>query len=205
MSTLQVANVFFESTQNNAIQYTGSNTVLLKTAGVTRITANSTGIFGAPSTTANSVVFLDSAGKLPAVDGSALTNIASNTDIWTGTSNTVFITPFAMMKALGEVSLTDAANVNIDFVNGINFNVTLAGNRLLVINTVSSSIVGRSGYIKVIQDATGSRTMTFTDTKISTINGENPILSTGANAVDFLSYTIANTTSIVMSLMRNLL
>jgi len=42
MSTLQVANVWLESTGNNRIQYTGSNTVAIVIAGANVITANST-------------------------------------------------------------------------------------------------------------------------------------------------------------------
>ena len=129
---------------------------------------------------------------------------AVNTDIWTGTSTTAYVTPASMMLAMGEVTLTDAANVAIDFTTGLNFKVTLAGNRTFVLTAPTSAIVGRSGYIKVVQDATGSRTMAFTDSKIFTINGESPILSTGANATDFIAYTIANTSAVIFSLMRNL-
>lgn len=42
MSTLQVANLHFESTGNNRIQYTGSNTFTLVAGGTTVLTANST-------------------------------------------------------------------------------------------------------------------------------------------------------------------
>ena len=42
MSTLQVANLHFESTGNNRIQYTGSNSYNIVAGGTTVITANST-------------------------------------------------------------------------------------------------------------------------------------------------------------------
>lgn len=45
MSTIQVANVHFESTANNRIQYSGSNTVTLYAGGVAVLTANSTSTF----------------------------------------------------------------------------------------------------------------------------------------------------------------
>lgn len=44
MSTLQVANVHLESTGNNRIQYMGSNTLNLYTAGTARATINASGI-----------------------------------------------------------------------------------------------------------------------------------------------------------------
>lgn len=209
MSTIQAANLNFESTQNNVIQYTGSNTTIWRAAGIIRITANATGIFGAPSSTANSIVFLDNSGKLPALDGSQLTGVASpityssNSDIWTATSANTLINPVTMMGALGEVALTDAANVNVDFSVGINFGVTLGGNRTLVIATIPAAVVGRSGYIRVTQDGTGSRTLATTDSKILTINGEPPIFTTTASAVDYITYTIVSTTGVLMSVMRN--
>ena len=42
MSTLQVANLWFESTANNRFQYTGSNTFAIVAAGANVITVNST-------------------------------------------------------------------------------------------------------------------------------------------------------------------
>lgn len=84
MSTLSVttdisANLAFESTGNNTIALTSSNTVTLKAGGATSFIANGSGVFGAPITTANSVVFLNNASKLPAVDGSLLTNLTLRT------------------------------------------------------------------------------------------------------------------------------
>jgi len=46
MSTLQVANIFFESTANNRFQYIGSNTVTVSTAGVERMRIDSSGNVG---------------------------------------------------------------------------------------------------------------------------------------------------------------
>lgn len=42
MSTLQVANVWFESTANTRIQYMGSNTIAVVSAGSNALTVNST-------------------------------------------------------------------------------------------------------------------------------------------------------------------
>lgn len=58
MSTIQVANVVFESTSNNRIQYTGSNTTVLYSGGVHAITLAPTLVtvntaFSTPSLTVN--------------------------------------------------------------------------------------------------------------------------------------------------------
>jgi hypothetical protein len=53
MSTLQVANVWLETTANNRVQYAGSNTYNFYAGGIQVVTVNSAGmyIFGrAPST-----------------------------------------------------------------------------------------------------------------------------------------------------------
>ena len=58
MSTVQVANIHFESTANNRIQY-GTNTVLFYAGGANIITANSTGMSLANSSaTANGYTWL---------------------------------------------------------------------------------------------------------------------------------------------------
>jgi hypothetical protein len=44
MSTLQVANVWFESTSNNRIQYAGSNSYVLVAGGANTFTVNATGV-----------------------------------------------------------------------------------------------------------------------------------------------------------------
>jgi hypothetical protein len=59
--------------------------------------------------------------------------------------------------------------------------------------------VGQRGRIRVIQDATGSRTMSFgTDYEFTA--GVSPVLSTGANAQDILYYDIIAAGRVFVSL-----
>lgn len=87
------------------------------------------------------------------------------------------------------VALTDGATIALDWTSGVNFTVTLAGNR-----TLSNPTNGEPGTwrtIAVTQDATGSRTLAFgTDYKFP--GGTAPTLTTTANAVDFLSIYCAS-------------
>lgn len=62
-------------------------------------------------------------------------------------------------EASQSVGLTDAATIALDLSTGINFKVTLAGNRTLANPT--NKISGKSGMIKVVQDATANRTLAF--------------------------------------------
>ena len=86
-------------------------------------------------------------------------------------------------------SLSDGSTITIDFTSGIHHSVTLGGNRTLGNPSNEGSAVGQSGSIFIIQDGTGSRTLSFhSDYKFA--GGTAPTLSTAANAVDRLDYII---------------
>ena len=70
--------------------------------------------------------------------------------------------------------------------------MTIGGNRVLL---MTNPTVGQTGYIYVIQDGTGSRTLTYpTQWKYS--GGTAPTLTTDANAVDVLVYNVRSATLI---------
>ena len=85
-------------------------------------------------------------------------------------------------------SLTDGSSITVDFASASHFTVTLGGNRTIT-NTNTSSAVGSSGSIFIIQDGTGSRTASF-QSYYKFPGGTAPTLSTTANAVDRLDYVI---------------
>ena len=90
-------------------------------------------------------------------------------------------------------TLTDAATITPDFGANQNFTVTLAGNRTLANPT--NIVVGQTGSIFVVQDATGSRTLSF-GTYYDFTGGTAPTLSSGAAAVDRIDYIVRTATSI---------
>ena len=61
--------------------------------------------------------------------------------------------------------------------------------------------VGRTGFILIIQDATGSRTITW-GANWDFAGGTVPALSTPANSVDVLYYVVRSATSIFASLSK---
>jgi len=90
------------------------------------------------------------------------------------------------------VSLTDGANIAVDFNTGQNFAVQLAGNR--TIDNPTNCVPGQTGSIFVIQDGTGSRTLSF-GTNYKFPGGTAPTLSTGASAcdrIDYITFTSSN-------------
>ena len=90
------------------------------------------------------------------------------------------------------VSLTDGANIAVDFNTGQNFAVQLAGNR--TIDNPTNCVPGQTGSIFVIQDGTGSRTLSF-GANYKFPGGTAPTLSTGASAcdrIDYITFTSSN-------------
>ena len=83
------------------------------------------------------------------------------------------------------VSLTDATSVVVNMALGNNFALTLAGNRTL--SAPTGVTPGQTGHIYLVQDGTGSRTLSFA-TAYTFVSGTAPTLSTAANAVDLLVY-----------------
>ena len=90
-------------------------------------------------------------------------------------------------------TLTDAATITPDFGANQNFTVTLGGNRTLANPT--NVVVGQTGSIFLVQDGTGSRTLSF-GTQYDFAGGTAPTISTTAAAVDRIDYIVRTATSI---------
>ena len=90
------------------------------------------------------------------------------------------------------VSLTDGASIAINFNDGQNFAVQLTDNRTL--ENPTNCVPGQTGSIFVIQDGTGSRTLSF-GANYKFPGGTAPTLSTGASAcdrIDYITFTSSN-------------
>ena len=90
-------------------------------------------------------------------------------------------------------TLTDGATITPDFAASNHFTVTLGGNRTLANPT--NLTAGQSGVIFVLQDGTGSRTLSY-GSSWDFAGGNAPTLSTAASSVDLLAYVVRTTTSI---------
>ena len=96
-------------------------------------------------------------------------------------------------------TLTYTASYTPDFNQFLNGTMTLTGN--LTLNNPTNQKVGQSGMIVLVQDSTGSRTITFGSAwKFPT--GMSKVLSTAANSVDVLFYTVRASGFIVCSLQK---
>ena len=86
-----------------------------------------------------------------------------------------------------------AANVALDFANAQMFAITLGTNSNL--NRPSNLTAGQSGTIFVVQDGTGSRTLSYSSV-FDFVGGTAPTLTTTASAVDRIDYVVRTTSSI---------
>lgn len=75
---------------------------------------------------------------------------------------------------------SDGATITFDMTSSSNHEVTLGNNRTLAVSNVS---IGQIFTIKLIQDATGSRTVTWFS-GISWAGGSAPVLTTTASKAD---------------------
>lgn len=139
-------------------------------------------------------------GPLASTSNAGVVELATVAEILANSADRALMTN-AVWSAGALTSLTDAATIAVDMSLGLNFTVTLGANRTL--GAPTNTKVGQSGFIRIIQDATGSRTLAYhADWKFA--GGTDPTLSTAANAIDLLYYTVIATNFIHGSLIKGL-
>ncbi|WP_419827654.1 hypothetical protein [Sphingomonas sp.] len=123
---------------------------------------------------------------------------ATAAQLLAGASDLVALTPAALFAASAPVALADAATVTPDLGVGLNFSLTLGGNRTLA--TPANAKPGQSGVIVLTQDATGNRSLAYGSAwKFA---GGAPALTAAAGAVDALSYFVVTPTLILCTVAR---
>ena len=144
------------------------------------ISSNYTLTLPAADGTANQVLKTDGSGALGFASYLLLSETTNGQTVTGGVRSNI-------------VTLTDAANIAYDMDDGNNATVTLGGNRTL--DNPSNTTVGQSGSIFIVQDGTGSRTLSF-GSAFDFAGGTAPTLTTAANAVDRLDFVVRTTSSI---------
>ena len=90
-------------------------------------------------------------------------------------------------------TLTDAASIAVSMNTGNNFLVTLGGNRTLA--APSNATTGQTGSIYVVQDGTGSRTLSY-NTVWKFQGGSVPVATTTTAGVDLIAYNVRSASTI---------
>jgi hypothetical protein len=186
---------------------TASDAVVLRVAGQTHGVTVPSGGVGYFFTNGTSVNTLNAAGfsAITTTEGDARYATLSTAQTITGAktfTSTVTITGAVAFTSavnvsgpvnVNTVTLTDAASIVPSFDAGNTFVVTLGGNRTLAAPT--SANIGQSGSIRVIQDATGGRTLSY-NSAYQFVSGSAPVMDTSAGAQSILVFSCRSATTI---------
>ena len=186
---------------------TASDAVVLRVAGQTHGVTVPTGGVGYFFTNGTSVNTLNASGfsAITTTQADARYATLSTAQTITGAktfTSTVTITGGVAFTSVVNVSgpvnvntvtLTDAASIALSFDAGNTFVVTLGGNRTLAAPT--SANIGQSGSIRVIQDSTGGRTLSY-NSAYQFVSGSAPVMDTSAGAQSILVFSCSSATTI---------
>ena len=186
---------------------TASDAIVLRVAGQTHGVTVPNGGTGYFFTNGTSVNTLNAAGfsALTTTQGDAryatlattqtITGAKTFTSAVTMTGNATFTGSVQVSTAVNvnTVTLTDAASITSSFDAGNTFVVTLGGNRTLAAPT--SAGIGQTGSIRVIQDATGGRTLSY-NSAWQFVSASAPTMDTSAGAQSILVFSCRSATTI---------
>lgn len=121
-------------------------------------------------------------------------------DVRTGTDNSKFLTSKVLFDAAAMVSVAYSSTITLDLTTGLNFEIAALTGNLTLANPSAGITAGRSGSIGLLQDGTGSRTLTLGS--YWKCAGGAPTLSTAAGTQDTLFYEVIDATHIRCSLAK---
>ena len=117
------------------------------------------------------------------------------------TSGAKALTPEYVWNAADEVTLSDSTTIAVNMASFINATVTLGGNRVL--GNPTNAKTGQTGCIRIVQDATGGRTLIFSS-YYEFAEKTAPELSTAASAEDLLFYHVIATNRVFITLVSDI-
>jgi hypothetical protein len=173
---------------NSTVSWTGNSTQIQIANSTIAVIANSTGIVVGSnvSVTYQQITVGTSTMNTAGISAASYlgAGIANTLNYFANTAGKVVTTDMLNLSG-AYVTLADGATISWDHSTGINFQVTLGGNRTLANPT--NPVIGRSGILQVIEPATGSCTISFGngyffDSDVA------PVISTGNNKINFLYY-----------------
>jgi hypothetical protein len=182
------------------VQNVGANPIVLANQNAGSTAANRF-LFGVDRTleAERSVLLIYDATSSRWRDALTLTKALAAT-LRVGTDDERFVTAKSLFDAAAPVAVAYAASIALDLSTGLNFTIGALTGPLTLANPTNAKI-GQSGAIRFVQDATGSRVITYgTDWEAS---GGAQSLTTTANAVDVLHYFVRAAGVIEYSLSRN--
>lgn len=203
VSGTPTVNQFTTFTNATTIQGT-SLTGLVKGNGASAPTAAVSATDYAPATTGTAILKASSGGFANAVSGTdyqapigTISGIAKGNGanlLTAATAGTDYVSPtvataFSAQQYFTIATITDAANLAWTVSSGQKGKVTLGGNRTM--NAVTGGVEGATYSLWVLQDATGSRTISWTTTGSGSFDfgtAGAPTLTTTASRGDLLTF-----------------
>jgi len=175
-------------TASSGVNVTGGSVVIssggLSVSGVTTVAAGSASAPSvSPTGDSNTGIFFPSADTIAFAEGGVEVARFDSSGVFTIKNG-----------AIAEIdTLTDQATITPDFATSCNFTVTLGGSRTIA--NPSNLVAGQSGSIFLVQDGSGSKTVSW-GSYWDFVSGTAPTLTTTANAVDRVDYIVRTSTSI---------
>ena len=182
--------ILVDGDQIGTISFQGSDGSEFISAG--RFTAEVDGTPTADSVPGRMVFYTTDPGASSATEKM---RIAANGKVGVGTGTLSARFTVAGNTTSPYATLTDAATIAVDLSLSNNFQVTLGGDRVL--GAPTNVTAGQSGVIRVVQDATGGRKLSY-NTTWKFAGGTIPTLTTTANAIDLLAYHVESATRIAV-------
>ena len=185
-STLQVDGVATFSQGDFAIVATGilvsDDVPIIKIKGTVNDSANSGKIqFRENDNTNGFDLRYDGSGNNFVIDSNNVSNVLVM-------ARTTGLATFASAVTAGTSTAgSQSGSTTLDFTANQNFVLTLTGNITLANPTTEN--VGQSGFITLIQDGTGSRTLAVGSQYFGP-GGAVPTISTAANSIDIIPYIV---------------
>lgn len=135
-------------------------------------------------------------------DRTILVPKAAGIDLWFGNNDTKGVTSKAIYDASASVAITFSATITPVSTAGINFHFIATGNFTLA--NLQSALPGECGRLRIIQDATGGRIMTFPTTSAYKFpGGQKPVLSTSPGAVDLIVFFVHDANNIECAFIKD--
>jgi hypothetical protein len=134
---------------------------------------------------------------------SMIVSAASSTEI-RATANTTAksIGVGNYMLALKPINVTDQVAIFINYSAGINFDLSIAGDRFLRANNFINQ-VGKTGRIKVTESG-GARKLNIANTPYVTVSATDFVLAAGSGKQHVIYYEILSNTQILLSAVQSI-
>lgn len=177
------------SVDGHAVLFDGTSGAIIKSAGAAPHLAGGTDVPIGDGGTGQSTASAAFGALKQAATRSATGVVEEATEAEVrAATNAKFLDAGHLSSAVEPVTLSDGATISLDWTAGINFEVTLGGNREL---QISNGIPGQWRTLTVFQDSNGSRTLTIepvgSPAVVEYVGGSAPTLTTAGGAKDRLN------------------